>query len=265
VALLNLDGLSGLSGWRWQLLLNGTVTCVLGVLLWIFLRDRPEQVRSLAPEERGWLVAELETERQAYGVTRSINALGGLAHGTVWCVGIIFLLANVSRSTYYLPLEHIVGVKGFGLWNSLLKVAAVVCMVMNGSRSDRTGERALHVAIPLFLMCAGLIVAALLPGVTWLAVLGLALAPVAAWTVDGLLYTMPSLLLGNQAAAVGIALVATLASVGSYLGDIVVDPLVGDDSASVGSWVAAGVAGAAALLSLRLRRVAAFSAVGSAK
>src|SRR5262249_12933191 len=62
-ALLTLHGLAGLAGWQLLFILEGVPAICLGVVVLVYLTDRPEQARWLTPAERGWLIARLAAER----------------------------------------------------------------------------------------------------------------------------------------------------------------------------------------------------------
>jgi len=50
-ALLGLDGVSGLAGWQWLFLVEGLPAILLGVIVLVYLTDRPEAAHCLAPAE----------------------------------------------------------------------------------------------------------------------------------------------------------------------------------------------------------------------
>jgi MFS family permease len=47
-----MDGVQGLRGWRWIMILEGIPTFVLGIVTWFFLADDPESAYYLKPEEK---------------------------------------------------------------------------------------------------------------------------------------------------------------------------------------------------------------------
>ena len=63
--LLQLDGRLGMAGWQWVVLLEGVPTVLLGISVLRFLPDGPRDARWLRPDERAWLLARLEREREA--------------------------------------------------------------------------------------------------------------------------------------------------------------------------------------------------------
>lgn len=53
------------SGWRWMIVLEGAPALVGGVLCFLYLTDRPSDATWLKPQERDWLMNELEQEKRA--------------------------------------------------------------------------------------------------------------------------------------------------------------------------------------------------------
>src|SRR5439155_92322 len=57
-ALLSLNGAFGLAGWQWLFLVEGLPAILLGVIVLLYLNDRPEVARWLSPDERNWLISK---------------------------------------------------------------------------------------------------------------------------------------------------------------------------------------------------------------
>ena len=72
-ALLELNGLWGLAGWRWMYIVEAAPTVVLGVVVFLYVTDRPNQARWLRSEERDWLIATLAHERQSIERRRRVS------------------------------------------------------------------------------------------------------------------------------------------------------------------------------------------------
>src|SRR6266576_6204507 len=160
-ALLELDGLHGLAGWQWLFLLEGLPAVILGTSVLFYLKDRPETTHWLTPAERDWLVETLAAERQAGALRPNIRV--ALTDTTVWKLGIIFLLAAAGFYGYSfwgpLIIKSLTGLSNFkiGLVLGAISTVTIVGMLLNGYHSDRTGERTVHTAVPLFVMGVGLI------------------------------------------------------------------------------------------------------------
>lgn len=82
----HLNGLAGLSAWRWVYLLEGLATVLLGVVVWFVLPDYPKSPRSaswLSPREQNYLEARLSenaprTDEHAFNKEEVIASLKDL-------------------------------------------------------------------------------------------------------------------------------------------------------------------------------------------
>jgi ACS family tartrate transporter-like MFS transporter len=227
-ALLGLNGLYGLAGWQWLFLVEGLPAVVLGISVIFYLNDRPEMTQWLAPEERNWLVETLAAERRACVLKPDIRV--ALTDITVWKLGIIFLLvaAGFYGYSFWAPLiiKSLSGLSNFKVGVVLGGISAITIlgMLLNGYHSDRTGERAIHIAVPLLVMSVGLIGCALLRQPV-LAIIALALVPLGHCASYGPFWSMPTQFFTGPAAAAGIALVTMIANVGSFAGPTLIGVL----------------------------------------
>ncbi len=264
-ALLSLNGAFGLAGWQWLFLVEGLPAILLGVIVLLYLNDRPEVARWLSPDERNWLISKLANESTARSAAYPIGIFAALTNPTLWQLGIIFLLAAIGFYGYSfwapLVIKSLTRSSDLGVGCILGAISAVTIasMVLNSAHSDRTDERPLHVAGPLLITSAGFFGCALLSEPR-LAVLSLALVPIGHCSAYGPFFSMPTRFLTGAPAAAGIALVVTIANVGGFLGPT----LIGAMKERFGTYGAAfmllaACAIVAAALALRLRRVAALS------
>jgi ACS family tartrate transporter-like MFS transporter len=255
-ALLELDGLHGLAGWQWLFLLEGLPAVIMGTSVLFYLKDRPETSQWLTPAERDWLVETLAAERKACELRPNIRV--ALTDLTIWKLGFIFLLvaAGFYGYSFWAPrvIKSLTGLSNFkvGLILGAISAVTIVGMLLNSYHSDRTGERALHIAVPLSVMAVGLIGCALLRQ-PFLAIFALALVPLGHCASYGPFWSTPTQFLTGQAAAAGIALVTVIANVGSFAGPT----LIGVLKAKTGTHTVAfallgGLAVIAALLALKL-------------
>ena len=220
-ALLGLDGVYGLRGWQWLFLLEGLPAMVLGISVIFYLDDRPEIARWLTPPERKWLVETLAAERKACLLKPDIRV--ALTDATVWKLGIIFLLVAAGFYGYSfwgpLVIKSLTGLSNFkvGLVLGAISAITILGMLLNSYHSDRSGERAIHIAVPLLIMALGLIGCALFRQPV-LAIIALALVPLGHCASYGPFWSMPTQFLTGPAAAAGIALVTMIANVGGFAG-----------------------------------------------
>jgi ACS family tartrate transporter-like MFS transporter len=255
-ALLELNGYYGLKGWQWLFLLEGLPAVILGLIVAFYLTDRPEVASWLTPTERNWLVSELTRERQSCPGRHSI--LEALTDGTIWLLGIIFLLvaAGFYGYSFWSPLivQSLFRISnlGVGLILGAISAVTILSMLLNSAHSDRTNERRIHIALPLFLMGIGFLACAVLHQPV-LVVIALALVPIGHCSAYGPFWSMPTQFLTGPAAASGIALVATIASIGGFLGPALIGFLKArTETHTTAFFLLGGLALVAAILSLRL-------------
>ena len=255
-ALLELDGLHGLAGWQWLFLLEGLPAVILGTSVLFYLNDRPETTHWLTPAERDWLVETLTAERKACVLKPDIRV--ALTDIHVWKLGVTFLLvaAGFYGYSFWAPLviKSLTGLGNFevGLVLSAISALTILGMLLNSYNSDRTGERAIHIAVPLLVMGVGLVGCALLHQPV-LAIIALALVPLGHCASFGPFWSMPTQFLTGPAAAAGIALVTMIANVGGFAGPA----LIGVLKTRTGTYTDAflllgGLAVIASLLALRI-------------
>jgi MFS transporter, ACS family, tartrate transporter len=261
--LLSMNGAFGLAGWQWLFLVEGVPAVLLGGIVLVYLTDRPETAHWLAPVEREWLVSKLANEQTARSAPHPIGILAALTNPTIWQLGTIFLLAAVGFYGYsfWAPLvvKSLTGTSdlGVGLLLGAISALTIACMLFNSAHSDRTDERSVHVAVPLFITGAGFFGCALLSQPK-LAVVSLALVPVGHCAAYGPFWSMPTRFLTGASAAAGIALVVTIANVGGFVGPTLIGAIEDRAGTSRPAFMLLGACAiVAALLALRLRRVVA--------
>jgi len=266
-ALLTLNGLFGLAGWQWLFLVEGIPAILLGIIVLVYLTERPEAANWLTPAEKDWLVSTLAAERSSRHGASPIGIYAALTNPTIWHLGIIFLCAAIGFYGYsfWAPLmvKAFTGSSDLGVGVILGAISAVtiVCMIVNSAHSDHTDERPLHVVVPLLISGAGFFGSAVLRDPT-LALLFLALIPIGHCAAYGPFWSMPSRFLTGAPAAAGIALVVTIANVGGLVGPTIIGAMK-DRFGTHGPafMLLGGCAMVGALLAMGLRQVAALRGV----
>lgn len=225
--LLQLDGWRGLEGWQWLFLLEGLPAVVLGFVVLGYLTDKPEQAKWLAPAERDWLAERMRTEQRVAAERHGFGLRAALTHPTVWLLGLILFACQCGSYGLTLWIPQIVrGLSGMGdfavsMISALPYVAAAIGMIAIGASSDRTGERFLHIAVPSAIGALGFIAAAFLTSPV-LGMMALTVAAVGDLGTRGPFWALPTRFLTGSAAAAGIGLINTMASLGGFVGPNVV-------------------------------------------
>jgi ACS family tartrate transporter-like MFS transporter len=259
--LLEMNNLLGLKGWQWLFIVEGIPSSILGIVAFFYLIDRPSDAKWLAPEQKRWLEAELDSERRAVESVHGMTLRQALTSPTVLILGLIQfgLAAGLYGIQFWLPQI----IRGFGSTNvqtgfiSALPFAfGIIAMFLWGRSSDRSQERIWHIAIALFVLAAALIASAYAGSLT-LTMAALIIAAIGGFGAVALFWTLPTAYLSGVAAAGGIALIN---SIGNLAG-IVAPYLIGRVKETTGSTVTGLLAlavlpGIAGLLVLALGRSA---------
>jgi MFS transporter, ACS family, tartrate transporter len=221
-ALLNLHG-AGFAGWQWMFLMEGVPAIVLGAIVFLILPDTPREATWLKYDERAWLLEKLERERQEEARVPQGSFWAVLVSPRIWMLSLVYF--GVSTTMYgvtlWLPtvIRALSGLSYF--WTGAVAVlpflATVVVMVWVGMRSDRTGERRWHTAVPAFAAGASLVVAGYgSSAIVVVTAIGLGLA--CAESMVGPFWAMATSRLEGLSAAAAIAVINSLANLGGYFG-----------------------------------------------
>jgi ACS family tartrate transporter-like MFS transporter len=149
-----------MAGWRWLFILEGIPAIILGIVAVLFLTDWPAQARWLSPEEREWLVSELQAELQAKKKIRNYTVMEAFSDARTLRLIVAYFLALTGAlgTIYWIPtfLKRLSGFSDRTVTTLLLVPAllGVIGMLVNGWHSDSTSERHWHSVIPL--LSAGL-------------------------------------------------------------------------------------------------------------
>jgi sugar phosphate permease len=220
--ILALDGLGGLAGWQWLFVLQALPTIALALVFFIALPDGPATASWLSGENRAWLVDQLARERQAREQVRRFSVKDALTNPTVWLIGFAGLGINAAAYGLILFLPQMIHALGVStaltpLVNAIPFAVAALVMVPWSIHSDRRMERNWHAAIPAAMAGVALITCPFLDNpVLVLAALSLGITGI--FTYASVFWAVPSAMLMGAAAAAGLALINTIANVGSFAG-----------------------------------------------
>ena len=221
-SLLNLHG-GGLAGWQWMFLIEGMPAILLGGAVFLTLSDYPHDAKWLVGEERAWLLETLERERLSEPPVAVGDFWKVLVSGRIWLLSMIYFAVSTTMYglTLWLPsvIRTISGLSYF--WTGIVAILpfllTVVVMVAVGARSDKTGERRWHIAIPAFIAAAGLVVAGYGTS-TAIVVAGIGVGMAFAEGMCGPFWALVTSSMAGLSAAAGIAVINSLANLGGYFG-----------------------------------------------
>jgi len=220
--LLDLDGWMGLAGWQWLFILEAVPAVVLGVVFWIYMTDWPSDAHWLAPEQRDWLIARLDSERSKREAIRHYSLTQALLDKRVLLLSLVYFGGTFAGYGIVLFQPQIVHrlAAGFGMTgviNAIPYVFAAAAMILWGHHSDRTGERPRHVAFAYSVGAIGLIATALMTDPI-LTMFTLVIAAMGQSSTGPTFWTLPTAMLSGTAAAGGIALINALGNLGGFFG-----------------------------------------------
>jgi ACS family tartrate transporter-like MFS transporter len=221
-ALLGLSG-KGLSGWQWMFLMEGIPAILLGVIVYWALSDCPREAAWLKGDERVWLLERLAREQQAEAVVQKGSFWEVLISPRIWMLSLVYFGVSTTMYGVTLWLPSVIrSMSGLsyvwtGVVSALPFLVTAVAMVLVGMRSDRTGERRWHTAIPAFVGAAGLIAAGYGRS-TAVVVACIGLGLVCAESMVGPFWAMATSRMAGLSAAAGIAVINSLANLGGYYG-----------------------------------------------
>ncbi len=246
-ALLGLSGVGGIAGWRWLFLLEGLPAVALGFVTLAHLDDRPADARWLTDAERRELATAIG--REAGGGEHASTLSQALQKPSVWILACLWFLVLIPAYGVSLWLPPIVkdlfrqGDLAVGFLVAIPQIAGIVATIAVGANSDRTGERYLHIAVPLLAGSAALLASVWLDSPV-LVLAALSVFTAAPMAMYGPFWALPPKFLRGTAAAAGIAFINSVGNLGGVAGPIV----LGSVKDRTGSFSSALVGGSVLML-----------------
>ena len=219
-SLLALGG-HGLAGWQWMIVLEGIPSLICGLAtLWV-LPDGPAKAKWLPEDEKRVIAARLAAEPK--GALHGLREL--LTDRRIWILmipdfSIVFPLYALN---FFLPqMVHGMGysIHETGIIVALPYLLAMGAMVALGWSSDKSGNRAGHVAFAAFAGALGML-GAMTAAANWAVIACLCLATSGIYAALAVFWTLPASLLRGTAAAAGLALLNSFSNLGGFFGPTV--------------------------------------------
>ena len=215
----------GLEGWQWIYIFWGLPAVLLGLVVLLWLPDRPHQAKWLCREEADALENELSEERaRVQGAAPRITVLQALQHPKVLLLalayflvvtgsyGVQFFMPSILRQWYHLEFNKLT-------WLLILPpLVAAGGSMLNGWSSDRFRERRLHVVVPIAIGATALALMPSTQGNLTLTVICFMVAYLGFKSYIPVFWTLPNLLLTQAAAAGSIGLINSIGNLGGFLG-----------------------------------------------
>jgi MFS family permease len=227
------DTLWGLRGWQWLFIVQGIPALILGVIVFLLLPSSVASAKWLSPEDRRTLQRAISSDRDklgaadaaAAGLHRARAAVGDRkVWALVFCMAATYL--TIYAVAFWLPTiianTGISDVSTIGLVSAIPGIAAIVATLALGSVADRTRTHRLVAISCLVGSSLGLAISIALGNVLTPTLIGLSLANGLAFAAVPMIWWMVHRHLGGRAsAAAAVAVVNSVASLGSFLGPYV--------------------------------------------
>ncbi|KAF5012651.1 hypothetical protein FDECE_1282 [Fusarium decemcellulare] len=146
----SLDGTGGYSGWSWIFFIEGAMTCSAAILAFFFIEPFPHKATFLKPEEKAWLLRQLEADSQQNNTKHEkMTAKGALHSLKDWKVltgGVLYLAVCVTAYSISVFTPTILTTFGWGslksnLLTAPIRIASGIVSVLVGIASDKVKRR----------------------------------------------------------------------------------------------------------------------------
>ena len=213
----------GLAGWRWVFILEGVAPLLMGFVTLRYLTDRPQDARWLPEDEKRWLMESLRAEAARKTSEGRVSVLDALRQPQTFLLMAVFFLIVTGNQALVMFLPSITdGMKGMPLAVRTLAAGlpyacSAVGILINGMWAHRTGELRWHTAVPVLATGVSLGLTVLASDRLWLM---MGLFCLAGFTTQAYLapfFTLPTMLLGKEAAATAVGLIC-LGNLGGFVG-----------------------------------------------
>lgn len=181
-ALLNLDGLLGLEGWRWVFIIEGAITLLTAVLIYFALPDKPKDAKWLTPQERSAVESALDisVEKEVHGWKATLRVIKDpvSTYLTVmyFCTLVGFLTVNYWAPTV-IKEQFALGPIGSGLLSSVPWFVCTLALILAAAVSKRVKQPQWIIVVSMVTCAVGMVIASTV-GNPVIAFIGLCLATV---------------------------------------------------------------------------------------
>jgi len=222
------DGMHDLSGWQWLFLLEALPSIFLGILVLALLPSTIDSTKWLSSAEKERLKRVLEKDQVANSQSSVREAFASLK---VWMLGIIdvCLMLAVYCLSFWLPTliqeSGVTSNSQIGVLTGITSILAIGALIINGRSSDRMRERRWHTALPIFLAAISVGLSPFFSSNPLITVVLFSFANIGLMAALPSFWCMPGTFLRGRAAAAGIAIIASMSTLGGIGATVVIGAL----------------------------------------
>lgn len=269
-AIMQMDGVLGVSGWKWILILEGVPPILLGLYAMRALPDGPHAASWLTTDQRSWLMSRIEADEAKSDGEGYASFKSALAAPIVWVFGLLYFLLGIGFFSVMIWLPMVVkqlsslSATQVSFVSAIPFVGAAVSMTLYGRHSDKTNERQWHLAVAFLVAAVGLTVSAW-SGNPLVSFIAICFAAIGLWSATGVFWPMPTAILSGSAAAGGLALINSMGILGGFVGPYLVGLIRNVTSDfSTALYCIAAIQVVAAIITSQLHRAAVVRATNTA-
>lgn len=214
----------GMPAWRWLFILEGVPAVLLGLLTPYVLVNRPRDAKFLTADEKEWLTTKLAEEQAARVKSVKISEWGALKSGRIWYFALAYFgyACGMNGFSMWMPqivkgLSSMLSDTQVGVVSAIPFVCSAIAMVLVARHSDKTMERRLHSGLSMMVMVVSLIALTFTKDLV-LSVILLSTAAMGIYSWVGTFWALPTAILGEGTAAIGIALINSVGNLGGFVG-----------------------------------------------
>lgn len=217
----------GMAGWRWLFIFEGMPAIIFGIITIFYLTDWPEQATWLPEEERCWISAELEKEKNAKHTARQYSVWQAFRNRDVILLTLGYFFVVCSNYGYYFwaptMIKKLSGLSNMAvtLVTAIPYCVGLVAMLVVGWSSDRTKERRWHTALCMAAIGTGLSLSVLTHGSTALTIFLFCVAAIGIHGYLPVFWSLPTSFLTGVAAAASVGLINSTGNLGGFVGPYV--------------------------------------------
>jgi len=218
-------GIAGYAGWQWLFIVEALPALILGVVVFVILDDKVQDVRWLSDQQKALIAREVgaDAAKRTHG-----SVTEALTSGWVWLFCLI--LFGIIMGSYALGFWQPTIIKSTGVNDpftvGLLTVipysCALISMILVGHHADATRERRWHVSAPALVGAVGFCICALSEGRIVPSMIGLTLVASGIISALPMFWALPTSFLGGRGAAAGIALINSTGNLAGFVSPSVI-------------------------------------------
>jgi len=223
--LLGLQGRAGLAGWQWLFLVEGLPAVVMSAAILFCLPDKPATVPWLTQREKSWLEQRMIADLARADRRQDKRIWKALLDPIVSAFAAVNFISLGCNYAFGLSAPVLLGAAGHlnatgvGFIVAAGGALSAATMIFNGWHSDRSGERYLHLALPLTFSALAFVVLSLttspvlVVGAYWVA-----MCAATAW--GAVFWLAPCETISQNAMAVSVAAINSIGIAGGFVGPL---------------------------------------------